>query len=331
MRKSQPPTESKQPASASTDGFAVGQQPVLYRSPLHLELQKFGDHQRDQEFHRLENTGSPDVEVTGLALSHMEDQVLCGLVQALAGTGFEGNLRSKDHPRLRLTYAEFFEACGLPDRRDGHHRQEALLVEALHRLADVRRCVCYTLRYQKATKYLSEVHRWRGPLILLEEIDVARDLEETEARRVQEGADLPGRQGGFIITFSSLFTEQISSFHVLKPTTLHQEIKQLSGGRRVPRSTSAFIELLLTVDHSPFKIGHAKLIEKLRLDDLYDRQRQKSYVQRLLTEAIEVAQQLQYITSWHQAADGLYTFNLNEVRCTRIAAKQKRSLPPAKD
>jgi hypothetical protein len=40
-------------------------------------------------------------------------------------------------------------------------------------------------------------------------VDVYRDLTDDEAARVKAGEDRPGRQSGFVVTFSSLLVEQI--------------------------------------------------------------------------------------------------------------------------
>jgi hypothetical protein len=49
-----------------------------------------------------------------------------------------------------------------------------------------------------------------------------------------------------IIVISPLLVDQIETFYLLKPVTLHAEIRQLHGSKRTSRAVSLFIEWLLT-------------------------------------------------------------------------------------
>ncbi len=332
-------TRTVQPGVIGSGLSTVGGQPTLFRAGMHAELQKLGSSKRDQlslwpQAEGVQVTGS---EVSGLDLTVSEDKALSALQILLDRTGYEGNLPGEPlHtetfqgtiPRLAVSYSDFFDTYGLePGSRDGHHKQEQEALEALRSLAETKRRVCYTRHRYKGTERRSDLVAWTAPIIAIETVDVYRDLTDDEAARVKAGEDRPGRQSGFVVTFSSLLVEQIETFHVLKPTTLHLEIKQLHEGKRTPRALSLFVEWLLTLDRTPFGISKDKLVTTLRLDDLYFRQRQKARVEKQIAEAIETARVLGYLTDCQQDGTGMFTFHLNPERCKRVEAKRRRTLP----
>jgi len=327
-----------QPGVIGSGLSTVGGQPTLFRASMPAELQKFGSSKRDQQLSlwaQAEGVQVTGTEVSGLDLTVSENKALSALQFLLDRTGYEGNLPGEQlHtetfqgtlPRLAVSYSDFFHAYGLePGSRDGHHKGEQDALEALRSLAETKRRIYYTKQTRKGTERRSTVVKWQGAIIVLETVDVYRDLTDDEAARVQAGEDRPGRQSGFVVTFSSLLVDQIKTFHVLKPTTLHQEIKQLLP--RAPRAASLFVEWLLTLDKTPFSISKEKLVEKLRLDDLYTRQRRKTYVEKQIAEAIETALALGYLTDCQQDGTGMFTFHLNPERCKRVEAKRRRALP----
>ena len=333
-------TRTVQPGVIGSGLSTVGGQPTLFRAGMHAELQKFGSSKRDQQISLWEQADAVQVtgtEVSGLDLTVSEDKALSALQILLDRTGYQGNRPGEQlHtetfqgtlPRLAVSYSDFFDAYGLePGSRDGHHKQEQEAKEALRSLAETKRRVCYTRHRYKGTERRSDVVAWTAPIIAVETVDVYRDLTDDEAARVQAGEDRPGRQSGFVVTFSSLLVEQIETFHVLKPTTLHQEIRQLHKGKRTPRAFSLFVEWLLTLDSTPFRISREKLVQRLNLDDLYTRQRRKAYVEKQIAEAIETALALHYLTDWQQDGTGMFTFHLNPERCKREEAKRQRALP----
>lgn len=330
-----------QPGALTSGAVSILPQPTLYRAGLHLELQKFGSRKRDermQSWEQAEGVERSGAELTGLELSVTESRALSALQILLDRTGYRGNLAGRPLsspsfqglvPRLRFTYSDFFEAYGLdPGSRDGHHKQEQEALQGLRSLAEKKRRVCYTRHSYRGTgknrRKVSDVVVWEGSLLSVESVGLYRDLPEEEAARVRAGEDRPGRSSVFVVTFSSLFIDQIETFHVLKPTQLHQEIRQLHGGKRVPVAVFLFVDWLLTVDVNPCKIGREKLIEKLRLEDLYIRQRRKTHVERVLRVAIDTALALKYLTDWEQDGNGVFTFHLSPERCRRVSSKHRR-------
>lgn len=334
---------ASQPSGISSGTFTVARKPGLYMGPMHLELQKFGRSSRKPQtglFDQQQDLQGTDVEVTGLDLSVTEDQVLSALQQLLDKTGYDGNLPGeKRHtetyqgtlPRLAVSYSDFFAACGLEPGRTGHHKQEQDMLKALHSLAEPKWRVCYTKhKYTgagKSKQRRSDVIRWTGPLLTLEQVDYYQDLDDSERANVQAGQEGPPqqRQRGLVVLFSSLLVDQLKTFYLLKRTDLHEQIKQLQP--RASRAVSLFVEWLPTLDQSPFCINKETLIEKLWLHDLYHRQRRKSYVEKQLQQAIETALTLGYLTDWHQDATGMFTFHLNPEQCKRVEAKRRRALP----
>ncbi|OPZ76881.1 MAG: hypothetical protein BWY77_01801 [bacterium ADurb.Bin431] len=98
---------------------------------------------------------------------------------------------------------------------------------------------------------------------------------------------------------------------------LHNEIKQLRGSR-APRAVSLFIQWLLTLDKSTWQVARETLIDKLRLSDLYHRQRQKARVDKQIQEALETAKELAYLLTYQEERPGVIKLTLNPERCSRI-------------
>lgn len=332
-----------QPGVIGSGAATVGGQGTLYRAGMQMELQKLGSSKREEQlslWEQAEDVQVTGTEVSGLNLTVSEDKALSALQILLDRTDYKGNrpgeeLHTETYqgklPRLAVSYSDFFDAYGLKPGRTGHHKQEQEALEALRSLAETKRRVYYTRHSYRGTgknrRKVSDVVVWTAPVISLETVDVYRDLTDDEAARVQAGEDRPGRKSGFVVTFSSLFSDQIETFHVLKPTTLHQEIRQLHQGKPAHRTLSLFVEWLLTLDKTPFNIGREKLVERLRLSDRYFRQRQKDRVETQISDAIETALALHYLTDCQQDATGMFTFHLNPERCTRVQAKRRRALP----
>lgn len=330
---------ASQPSGISSGTFTVARKPGLYMGSMHLERQKLGSSKREEQlslWEQAEGVQATGTEVSGLDLTVSEDKALSALQILLDRTNYNGNLPGeKLHtetyqgtlPRLAVSYSEFFDAYGLEPGRTGHHKREQEALEALRSLAETKRRVYYTRRRYKGKEVHYDVVAWTASIIAIETLHVYRDLTGDEVARVQAGEDRPGRQSGFVVTFSSLFIDQIETFHFWKSTTLHEEIRQLRKGKRTTPTHIIFHVWLLTLDRTPFKISKDKLVTTLRLDDLYFRQRQKARAEKQIAEAIEVALELKFLTGWQQDATGMFTFHLNPERCTRVEAKRRRALP----
>lgn len=333
---------ASQPSGISSGTFTIGPRQALYKASMHLEQQKLGSSTRDQQlslWEQAEDVQTTGTEVSGLNLTVSEDKALSALQILLDRTDYKGNRPGEERhtetfqgtlPRLAVSYSDFFDAYGLKPGRTGHHKQEQEALEALRSLAETKRRVYYTRHSYRGTgknrRKVSDVVVWTAPVISLETVDVYRDLTDDEAARVQAGEDRPGRKSGFVVTFSSLFSDQIETFYMLKSAALHQEINQLKG-KRTSASLIPFMVWLLTLDKTPFPISKEKLIEKLWLHDQYHRQRKKDRVEKQISDAIETALALHYLTDCQQDATGMFTFHLNPERCTRVQAKRRRALP----
>ncbi len=325
-----PKGKQAQPGAIVASTLAIERPGGLYRAGMYAELQKFGDSKRDQLMlwpdDQEQELPSP-VTVTGLDLSVSEDRALSAIQILLDRTDYQGNRASRpvqspayqgayDLPILAVTYPEYLEAYGLTRGASGHfsRRWQDEALEALESLAQARH-ICYRRRKVVKGKELFDVIRHTGPVL-----EITRgwsDLVQEEADAVERGADLPERMRGMIITVSPLVVEGLKSFWLLKPVELHNEIKQLRGSR-APRAVSLFIQWLLTLDKSTWQVAKETLIDKLRLSDLYHRQRQKARVDKQIQEALATAKELAYLLTYQEERPGVIKLTLNPERCSRI-------------
>jgi len=325
-----PKSKQAQPGAVVASTLAIEPRPGHYRAGMYVELQKFGDSKREQLMlwpdGQEQELQSP-VTVTGLDLSVSEDRALSAIQILLDKTGYQGNRPvwrvqsaayqgTYDLPTLAVTYPEYFEAYGLQRGPSGHfsRRSQTEALEALESLTQTRH-ICYRRRKVVKGKELFDVIRYTGPVV-----EITRgwiDLVKEEADAVERGADLPERMRGMVITVSPLVVDGLRTFFLLKPVELHNEIKQLRGSR-VPRAVSLFIQWLLTLDKSTWQVREDNLIDKLRLSDLYHRQRQKARVDKQIQKALETAQKLAYLLAYQVEPSGLITLTLNPEKCRRI-------------
>jgi len=318
--------------------------PVTYKAGMQLELQKFGDFKGVRQAILSEAMGeaelaqdSPAIEVTGLDLSVSEDRALCAIQILLDKIGYQGNVSGQQEaapewrwsgtlPRLSTSYSEYFEAYGLKPvggRYQGHQRDEAL--EALEGLAKPRRIIFERKRWEGAGKkrrQLSDMIVVTKPLVNISK--AYKGLEQDEAAQVRAGQDIPGRASMLVIDIGPLLVEGISDYFLLKPATLHQDIKALLGSRSVSRAVSLFIEWLLTLNLPKVSISRDNLATKLRLDYLIQ-QRKRSSIKSRLLEAIQTAQGLGYLLEWEEDAFGTYHFALNPNKMGRTPKYQPRT------
>ncbi len=308
--------------------------PETYRAGLHLELQKFPDSRRDKRRDRqllFFDTGEPGViqrlPATGLNLSVPEDRALSAIQKLLDKTGYEGHeqieVNSEDFkyrgtlPVLKTTYTEYLEAYGLK-RYKGSFKgaQVEQAIAALYSLAKVYRYL-YHERKRRDGKY--DVIMSSSPLIRLTGHIGWRGLTEEEKSQPPEEKAIRG----FSISVSPLFVEQLHTFFVLKPVSLHADIKQVTGGR-LPRTTLQLLNWLLTCDILKVKIDESRLFEKLGLSADIEA-RHKTRAETKLQEAMNTAYALNYLTEpASQDGTGVYTLHLNSERCSRVTAKVKR-------
>lgn len=320
-----------QPGAVVSSTLTIEPAGGLYRAGMYAELQKFGKSQREQLQLWEGHQGPPaEVETIGLDLSISQERALSAIQILADRTGYKGNLpprrghsapyqRDYDRPVLAFTPAEYLEAYGLQrgpkNTFSSGRRAEAM--QALESLSESW-TICYKRRKVVKGKELFDVIRHSGPL--LELTKGWRDLEQQEAEAVEHGAHLPERMAGIIVTLSPLLVDELKTFWLLKPIELHNEILQFRGSR-APRAISLFIQWLLTLDLPQVTIDKETLIDRLRLADLYHKQRQKTRVQKQLQEALETAKELHYLLAYTQEPQGLIRLTLNPERCTRIGAR----------
>lgn len=325
----------RQPRIVQEESLAI--QPY-YRGALYAELQKFGGLEAEcrqlilSEALGIEQGEPAELEIFGLDFTVAQDRAFNALQALLDRTGYKGNMPASDEyyseaykgryslPRLKVSFSDYLVAYGLepgPDGRlpRGRERDEAL--QALLSLSERRRIV-YSRRYwdgigaRRKVKY--DVVVAYAPLITL--LEGYKGLSQEERDSLLEGQESPARPQALVIEFSPLFVERVDTFYLLKPTTLHKEIKRLAGGK-APRAVSLFIEFLLTLDKPVIKIGRETLATKLRMEaDL--RQRQQARIDKKLQQACQVALDAGYLLSWKLDAFGVYIFHLNPERCKRV-------------
>ena len=312
-------------------------QPTTYRAGLYVELQKFGDNKGDRQMLLSEAMAGGElaqdssIEVTGLDFSVSEDKAFSALQILLDRTDYQGNIPGKKAsspsykwegtlPRLSLTYSEYFEAYGLQRKGDGSYygRQADEALEALDSLTQSRRIV-YRRRVWKEEgkkrRQVSDIIVHKGPVITT--TAGYRELDEQEASEIVAGQDKPQRVTRLEIDFSPLLIDGLEEgFWLLKPTTLHQEIKALLGKRRVSRAVSLFLEWLLTLSLPKISIARDKLATKLRLDYLIE-QRKQARIDERIEEAIKTALELGFLSDSQQDAFGVLHFTLNPERMGR--------------
>jgi len=328
----------KQPRAISPDLSLV---PVTYRAGMEAQLQMFGDWKGARQMLLSEAMGEEeakdsDIAVTGLDLSVSE--ALHAIQILLDRTSYRGNMPGREVdlsdtpwkwrgtlPSISITHSDYFEAYGLQRAGDGRYRgrqtEEAL--KALDNLTEPRRIIYERKRRRgkgKARRQVSDIIvRKSAPISLWKGY---RGLEEEEAARVRAGQEVSHRVTKLVIEAGPLLMDGIDDdFWLLKPITLHDEIQEVLGSRRISRAVSLFIEWLLTLSLPQIRIGKENLAIKLRLDYLIE-QRKKSLLDKRLQEAIDTALELEYLQGYEEDALGVYHFTLNPDRMGRPAKWQ---------
>lgn len=320
-----------QPRAISPDSSLV-----RYKGSMQLELQKFGDTTRGARQMLLSEAFGGDlaqdapVEVTGLDLSETEDRAISAIQILAAGTDYKGNRPGGQQageewkwpgtlPRLAITYSDYFEAYGLQrrERGDYYDRQATEAIAALKSLTRPRRIVYKRKRWDgqgKKRKPVFDLIVATKPLISI--LEGYKGLEQEEAAQVEAGQTLHHRTTMLVIDVGPLLVDGLADYFLLKPISLHQEIRAHLGSRPIARAVSLFIEWLLTLDLPEIAISRDKLAMKLRLDSLIQ-ERKRSRIQERLLEAIQTAQELGYLLKWEEDAFGIYHFTLNPEKMGR--------------
>lgn len=315
------------------------------KSSMHLELQKFGDKDRDKKAMlqpQLLNLDSEarDIRIatTGLDLTLPEMKALHAIQKLLHETGYRGNLEPQDGrlisvfkfdkplPRMAFTWAEYFQAYGLKrqgDNYNGREREDAL--QALRALDGKKRAILYKregwIGEGKGRRWSKDYIQWKGPLISIEaEIIGYRDLSSTDERSLLAGVDVPGHSGKFVVSLSALFVDQLDSFFAQIPINLHDEIREATGGGKHSSTIDLFAYWLLTRNKPEWTLPAMALAQELRLGPLIE-ERQWSRIRKILQDCLDVAMGLEFLLGYEWTPSGklgTLLLRLNPARCRRI-------------
>ncbi len=309
----------------------------FHKEGMRLTLQKFQDRAKARQLLLTEGgfQDGPELEqeikVSGLNFSVSQYRAVTALNYLLDQTDFQGNRAPKSEqeykhfcwkgplPVLRITYSNFFEAYGLDRQADGglHCHQSGEALAALRSLAEPWR-VCYTKQNGRKGRNGSPLYDavvTKAPLIRLTRL--YKDVGGEEVAFLRDGNDLDPRVTSVILEFSPLWVDGISSFYLLKPISLYNQIRTLHHGRRISQAVYAFCDFLLTLNQTPFAIGEGALEGKLWLDR-YRRQRQPKRIRAILDCAYWTAKELGLLERYEFDDFGLLFLFLNPAKCQRI-------------
>lgn len=343
MRK---PKALDQPLSSSPDLYIQPEttepKPSHYKASMQLELQKFGQDspkarqlliQFDPSLEEDQDELDRQIETAGLDLTVTQDKALSALQILLDRTGYKGDGSREIEsdvwkwegriPRLSFTWSEFYEAYGL--QKHGEQYQGRQIDEAKKALEELKEDFSFVYQRKKyegtgkRRKVLYDAIRIKRPLIQIIPIEGFSDLTEEELEQVKAGAEVKAklRRTQIQVEFSPLVVDQLDTFYLLKPTSLHQDLGQLLKGKRPPRTYSLFIEWLLTLDRPVLKIGKEKLARRMRLTSMIE-QRKKALLETTIQDCLKVAKELGYLLNYSQDATGMISLSLNEEKCKRI-------------
>lgn len=293
-----------------------------YKTPIYLELQLLGN--EDTSNYQMKGDLSPIVNY-GLDLSVNQRKALAAIQILFAQTDYKGNsiieeIRSQklkgfyQCPYIDVSFYAYYQAYGLSDnqiKRRGKAIEEAL--HGLGSLAEPFRIAYVKKVKDKATKKIETVSVCCN--LRLIDIQEMRFLERMAKAKTEEEKD---KRACFLrILIAPLLIEQIKTFYTLKPYFLHEKIDLVKKGASRRRSNLLLIDWLLTLNLPTIKISRVKLAYKLRLEKDIKARRQ-SRINNLLSEAIAIAKELDFISNGKKDDNDVYEFTLNPDQCSRI-------------
>lgn len=308
-----------------------------YKAGMEVELQKFGK----PEYSQLLLGEDTDIQQGslsyGLDLSDTQDRALHAVQKLLADTNYKGNLEGEERtsidfkwrgyiPTLSMTYRDYYDAYGIKPAGDGryHGAQAQQALEALKSLMTTSYQIVYDRTVYKSGKKSIEAVRVTTPIIFSVG-EAFQDITEAELEQVKAGQWLPDRRKTkIIITPSPIVLDGVhDGWYLLKPASLHAEIRALYDGKRYPRAISLFIEWLLTLNRKEMKVNRTNLATILRMDSLI-KNRRRAEIDSRITEALEVAKRLEYLLSYEIQPTGRIDMKLNPERIKRIKSGMDR-------
>lgn len=329
------PKGTAQPRGVSSTDIQEAE--PYFKAGMEVELQKFGKPKYSQLLLGEDTDIQQGSLSYGLDLSDTQDRALHAVQKLLADTDYQGNLEGEERtsidfkwrgyiPTLSMTYRDYYEAYGLKPAGDGryHGAQTQQALEALKSLALARYQIVYDRTVYRGGKKIIEAVRVTAPIISSVG-EAFQDITEEELEQVKSGQELPDRRNTrIVITPSPIVLDRIhEGWYLLKPVSLHTEIQALYDGKRYPRAISLFIEWLLTLNKKELKIGRDKLAVILRMDSLI-RNRRRAEIDSRITEALEVAKELEYLLSYEIQPTGRIDMKLNPERIKRIKSRLSR-------
>lgn len=336
------PILTEQPRVISSTDIQQEVRPY-FKASRHVEEQKFKIATKSRQLLLGEDADILNISSYGLDLTENQDRALHAVQKLLADTQFNGDgkidFNSADFkisgaylPYLSINYSDYYQAYGLEPAGDGRYRgaQAEQAMKALESLTEMRwlRYKRKTGKYDKDGRPLFDLISVKKPLIHLQLISGYQNLTEEDIQKILSGQELPeekehSRATKILLLPSPILTDEIDKYYILKPVGLHNEIKALSPGRRISRSNSLFIELLLFVDLPVWRINKEELARQLNQDSLIE-SRQKSRLNKIIQEALEKAKTLGFLLDYEEEPTGLLILKLNPDRCGGVRNKLSR-------
>lgn len=307
--------------------------PAVYKSPLHLERQKFLKAKTVSQLYFKETGEWPEpatIQTYGLTLNFGQLSALAAIQILLDDQDSQVRETQGDTPTLWITPAQYYEAYGLKRiETDGKQRYSGRqMTEAMADLSSLTqsRRVIYEMRYWhgkgKQRRESSRIIVSEGSLIVLDTSYDRPSTKEADAIKAGRGKS-PAPSSVMKITCSSTLTAQIDRLYVLKERDLIPRIKAFYAGKRPHAGALLLIDYLLTLDFSPLEERAEELAIKAGLGYLI-KQRKKRQALTELQEYIRIAEEEGYLLKWELNSLGNYILELNPAKCSRYVAKQKR-------
>ena len=285
-----------------------------YRAGLHLENQKFCRKIKEKGVEHCQGIKLSFNQDRALAacqiLFSMKDSFACNLLNLPPDQHHAWCLTEDDTSaiiELEVTLDDYYEAFGLASKRQAA-RMEAR--RALLNLACEQYQVRYQRQYDNAGNKLSDAFvRLDSPILQVRPIKGLKNI----------------RTRGMRIAYSPLFSDGLTNFFIIKPSTLHRDIHAILKTKGVSRpkqaTSSLFISFLLSFNMAEIKISPIKLAQKLWLTTALEQRRSAELEKHLHVRCLNVASELGFINSYSFSKE-MISIKLNEEKCKRAPPTQ---------
>lgn len=290
-------------------------------SGMHVERNKFRLNQRTEN-EALDLFKVRNIEIyedfIGMNLTRAENKALLAVQEILNNRTPLTNhkINSTEFPsRLKFSLSEYYDAYGVGKRKtargwmDYNARESKLALKNLHSLASKPRQFFYKrVRWTKdkegKKERLTSFRAFIGTLINF--TAGFNDLKDSEVQELKKGRWTRVKteeRADMDIGLSVIITDQMKDYYVLIPTTLYDDIKQITPSRSgyIP----LFIEWLIVQAELKrrnedtriiIEIDEIKLARTLRMDYLVRTGRRKE-IRKKLNECYEIASRLGYLSN----------------------------------